>query len=477
MANGNDPANIPYIIVENGFYYVAYKEKVKVPEVVVSAKGVANGLSEEYNDGWDFGPDSYDPTSTANPPYTQTTGIGEALQYAINNPTYGSGGNYWIPEVHFMGGYFFISKPIVLNIPYRIMNLTLKGVDTMSPYIGCAFNTTSSDEYPYAININSSDLSNITYIAIQWEHLQPAVTGGYSPYGFANFDFSSVNTGQNTFIGYDLNVSNSGFTSAFNLLGFQQIHMYDFENYGSGNNFNAGFIDFHGGYQSGGYIGVSGGIILSFGMGIHQPVPSGDTTYMAIFGSAAVGVGIYNPNITQTFTIGTLFYGYGRANATSFYNTASSGTITINTVIIRDITASGLTANTAFMGSNGASTSVGVWDIEGVYSDNEYVWTGIPYNSPTLPANPPASATVYQNTNPYDIEIDLPVYATTAATAGYVTVAKGATSTPTAIGNQYVSGSTSDTSEQIIRLRVPAGWYYSFTASGVTFGTASVFAD
>ena len=45
MASGNDPANIAYIIVENGFYYVAYKEKAKVPEVVVSSKGVANGLS------------------------------------------------------------------------------------------------------------------------------------------------------------------------------------------------------------------------------------------------------------------------------------------------------------------------------------------------------------------------------------------------------------------------------------------------
>ena len=79
---------------------------------------------------------------------------------------------------------------------------------------------------------------------------------------------------------------------------------------------------------------------------------------------------------------------------------------------------------------------------------------------------------------PYDIEIDLPVYATTSGTAGYVTVAKGSSSSSlTTIGNQYVSGDTSDTSEQIIRLRVPAGWYYEFTASGVTFGTASVFAD
>ena len=90
--------------------------------------------------------------------------------------------------------------------------------------------------------------------------------------------------------------------------------------------------------------------------------------------------------------------------------------------------------------------------------------------------NPPVSGTIYQNTNPYDIEIELPVYATTAATAGYVTVAKGVSDTPTPIGNQYVSGDTSSTATQIIRLSVPAQWYYEFTASGVTFGTASVFA-
>ena len=102
------------------------------------------------------------------------------------------------------------------------------------------------------------------------------------------------------------------------------------------------------------------------------------------------------------------------------------------------------------------------------------------YLSPTsaLPANPPASGTVYQNTNPYNIEIDLPAYATTSGTAGYVTVAKGSSSSSlTTIGNQFVNGSTSSTSVDIIRLRVPAGWYYEFTASGVTFGTASVFAD
>ena len=50
-------------------------------------------------------------------------------------------------------------------------------------------------------------------------------------------------------------------------------------------------------------------------------------------------------------------------------------------------------------------------------------FTGIPYSVPTLSTNSPVSGTVYQNTNPYNIEIDLPVYATTSGTAGYVTIA------------------------------------------------------
>ena len=78
-------ALIQYVIVENGYWYVAYKEKNPyIPYVTVSAKGIANGLSTEVNDGADFGPDSYDSTvegSYDNPPYTQTSGILEAVGY------------------------------------------------------------------------------------------------------------------------------------------------------------------------------------------------------------------------------------------------------------------------------------------------------------------------------------------------------------------------------------------------------------
>ncbi len=104
MAN----ATIPYIIAEDGFYYIAYKEKVKVPYVVVSDKGIANGLSEEYNDGWDFGPDSYNTDSNDTIPYTKTVGIKEAIDYANPGPDATVSG-----EVMLIG-IFGISETIVM---------------------------------------------------------------------------------------------------------------------------------------------------------------------------------------------------------------------------------------------------------------------------------------------------------------------------------------------------------------------------
>ena len=58
------------------------------PFVVVSAKGISNGLSNTFNDGADFGPDTLLGATSSDqygPPYTQTSGIQEAINYAMNN--------------------------------------------------------------------------------------------------------------------------------------------------------------------------------------------------------------------------------------------------------------------------------------------------------------------------------------------------------------------------------------------------------
>ena len=111
---------IPYIIQEDGFFYVAYKEKAKAPEIVVSSKGVVNGLSEEYNDGWDFGPDSYDPNSTSKPPYTQTSGILEAVNSLNGN----------IETITLLEGVFTISTSI--KIPSTLSGIRINGVNSLN---------------------------------------------------------------------------------------------------------------------------------------------------------------------------------------------------------------------------------------------------------------------------------------------------------------------------------------------------------
>jgi len=68
--------------------YVPQKIIQTKPFIIVSAKGISNGLSNTFNDGADFGPDTLlNATSPSQygPPYTQTSGIQEAMDYVWNN--------------------------------------------------------------------------------------------------------------------------------------------------------------------------------------------------------------------------------------------------------------------------------------------------------------------------------------------------------------------------------------------------------
>lgn len=90
------------------------------------------------------------------------------------------------------------------------------------------------------------------------------------------------------------------------------------------------------------------------------------------------------------------------------------------------------------------------------------------------PASPLVSGTVYQNTYLVDIVVYQPAYATTSGTAGTVAVALGASSTPSTLYTKQIGGSTSSTEPDVCTLRVPPGWYYSFTTSGTTLLDAQI---
>ena len=90
------------------------------------------------------------------------------------------------------------------------------------------------------------------------------------------------------------------------------------------------------------------------------------------------------------------------------------------------------------------------------------------------PASPFVSGTVYQNTAPVPLTIYQPAYATTSGTAGSVAVALGSSSSPSTLFTQWVNGSTTSSLPEVIQLRVPPGWYYSFTTTGATLANAQI---
>ena len=84
-----------------------------------------------------------------------------------------------------------------------------------------------------------------------------------------------------------------------------------------------------------------------------------------------------------------------------------------------------------------------------------------------------ASGTVYQNTTNSYQTLTLPFYASTAGTAGSVTINMGTSSSPGTWTTVYVSGSTSSTACTNYTLRVPPQWYYEVVVSGATIGSVN----
>ena len=131
------------------------------PFVTVSAKGISNGLSDTYNDGADFGPDTMLGATAPDqygPPYTQTTGIQEALNYAaqINAP------------VELGPGTFYVSTAILLpNMSGLVLRGASKYLTTITQTSGYkdrilqGANTSAANQYYYighfAVNAPNGD--------------------------------------------------------------------------------------------------------------------------------------------------------------------------------------------------------------------------------------------------------------------------------------------------------------------------------
>ena len=159
---------------------------------------------------------------------------------------------------------------------------------------------------------------------------------------------------------------------------------------------------------------------------------------------------------SQTQTQGSHYHNY--SNLANYENLQSGSSVTWEFGGIGQFSISGTrsSANIQVINNNGSKInpiSLGVVPVA---------------SNPTF-----ASGTIYQNTTASYQRLIVPVYASTAGTAGTAAVALGTSSTPGTIATEYISGSTSSTAQKVLEscATIPPGWYYSITLSGASFGT------
>ncbi|MEM3860627.1 MAG: hypothetical protein QW478_14740, partial [Candidatus Micrarchaeaceae archaeon] len=457
------------------------------PYVTVSAKGISNGLSNIPNDGADFGPDTLLGATSLNqygPPYTQTVGIQEAINYIasigggtikLNDGTYDvtnaplqyageTGGNTYytqilIPIEGF--GSNMIEIAIIGNpasrgglesswITYYTGGVTIKSL----------YQTSDINTFLIAAPFVSGNLTNIN-LFIDGIHIQTSPT---SSMGGISLEFiTGVVIGKLYIDTYSVTLSPSGTLVTTLNSGIGMI-------WGAPGNSAALYADeiVVIGYNIGMYL-------ITSHQQINKLMANSCVTGLYIIGAPfGAHIGQYDAQLCR--------------NQIEFGNSSTNAWCVIDLISLGDqfSSGSGYAYDYEYVvkddGGGGVhylkANLVNEGDVPAVYSLTTNSVVKINHaNSPptaTIPANPPASATVYQNTNPFDIRIYLPAYATTSGTAGSVAIALGSSSTPSTIGTKFINGSTSSSATEIIELVVPAGWYYEFTATGVTFGTATV---
>jgi hypothetical protein len=416
--------------------------------VNISSKGLVNGLSEYFNDGAQFGPDTLG---------TQSTGLLEAWEYAYHNNL----------EIVLVGD-ISINKNITLSA-------TLNGNGSFSirgaSKEGCGITVNTSSGYGITVDATVLKSGNIALTDLYF------VNGG-SADGAFYCDESINDAGQDVFQFSNINLGTSNDWGSYPIYinGFQTIIGDVLQNYT--NNpvyFDALYIllsncnGAHGldiGYFDGGAFVSMSNVQMEGVLKTHSQINILNISGIWLETTFSIGGDISVFIITGLYLSSFAGGGY-ILNASAAYTISHFHVIGLGGQLFNNTTV-----------YNSTYLTVNDLKVENIDIDlNGYTFTN-QFNAPTISTNPPVSGTVYQNTNNYPIEIDMPVYATTSGTAGYVTIVKGpSTGNLTGIASQYVSGDTTSTATQIITLRVPTGWYYKFVSSGVTFGTASVFAD
>jgi hypothetical protein len=484
-----------------GFFPYMWENITGKPFITVSSKGLANGQSEYFNDGADFGPDSLQ----ADGSLTQTCGIREAINYAVNNSP---------AEIHLSAGVFNISAPFVnysntSTARYGLINVMPKSITKNTPIkiVGVNGAVGSGGSNNQIDTINNTVL-NILTPAISGTavyqtvfYVPPSVQNNTEPYfeGIAIQQPTPCNIGgffdsltnlstfyaKNLWVGpvnEDINFF-SGVAST-NTKATAFCFNANADNVGWADNLAA--LQMYSALVAAAHIYIGSLVVQSciHGLDITDTIPYG--FYIAGFDVQGTQYPIYQTNtgFIQSLGIGQWFEEDYTGNSgvnpdfettDEIYATGGMLAVWIGLVNIhRDAGSSSGKPQTPTV--TGTLANISISNLGGAYNGLS-VDSYKQYLSPTISTNPPASATVYQNTNPYDIRLKIPITYNPSTTAA-ATLATGISSSSTvttSIKTSLPSGLTAADGQILTYdMVVPAGWYFELVTTNATIGTVEV---
>ena len=473
------------------------------PYILVSSKGIVNGLSNIPNDGADFGPDT---TKGATAPgqyggtYTETSGILDAVNYI-----YGIGGgtiqligenfnvtNTPVEDPNNSGTYYQIGIPFNA-ITNKFIQINIIGNSKQTTYAG-PNSAPSTTRVPGGTTIVSKSTSTNTFYLFYV--LAGNVRGNQNNVGIyldgVNFQVPAVTNANavglqwaiganggtillwtDAIYGTTSTVTNSGG------IGLNIANTFNTESSSSGGGYGNwyywGFISAQGFNRAIlisvhthiGFLAVyysKSAISIASGVNASGQLSYGNLISFADIQQSAIVIDCINGSALRIDTLNlgdiTTTSGYFYTSTYFIQNTVAQSLLSIGSLMVEDLP----------LPPNNIS--------QPVYGNIKYVSPSL--LSPTISTNPPVSGTAYQNTNPYDIYISVPItFPTTASTAmsAYLRVGTSSTAGANPIMDQFSEPATLATASGRIwslKAKVPAGQYFEVDVVNASIGTAVV---
>ena len=479
---------------------VIYSNRIVDGSAVVSSKGIVNGLSVLPNDGQDWGPDTTLGATAPGQygsPYTETSGLQEALTDL--EPT---GGALYLanPTVYLISNGLTYTSSYSLHIQgctsgkYQFNNNTSDEIDTgtfirvTSSYDGSNYmldaespsgsnlgilkientgfvgappnSTTSIMDTDVAMVITDFPMVNLSFCALQYGTIgfnNSSNPGGPAFITNCHIEYMTTN---GMYLGYSTYLDNVEFYSVFNPIenngGIIRANNIFFDSWSGWIFQGSAVYTISNVYISGATSSADGVFLLdstSYGANVASNI------VITVDGSFSI-IGLDSSSVAQTFLASNITFAL-QQDLTKFVDVINNPPSA--NILFTNVTLSNPKSYTFNLPTSSSSVVF-------KFMNSPQLVT-----SPSISANPPVSGTAYQNTNPYDIRLKIPVtYSPTSSAAA--TLATGTSSSSTVTTSTKVSYPAGITTGIIntYEMVVPAGQYFELVVTNATIGTVEI---